>query len=127
MLEKVRKEVDFYITSDKKEFLNEDDAIYHEKSITTKYVLIGYAPDLNDTGRLTKYGVLEVVNGRFHDETIATDFCYETFGIKKAYVQGVSITKNWDVVRVITFKQFDELDDSFEIIGTIDCLKLPKN
>lgn len=31
MVEKVRKEVDFYITSDKKEFLNEDDAIYHEK------------------------------------------------------------------------------------------------
>lgn len=127
MVEKVRKEVDIYITSDKKEFFKESDANRHEKSISTKYVLVGYAPDLNDTGRLTKYGVLEVVNGRFHDETIATDFCYETFGSKKAYVQGVSITENWDVVRVFTFTEFDELNDPFEIIGTIDCLKLPKN
>ena len=120
MVDKVRKEVDIYITKDKKEFLNETDANRHEKSITTKYVLIGYAPDLNDTGRFTQYGLLEVVNGRFYEETYAMDFCYEKFGCKKAYVQGVSITDNWGIQKVLTVAEFEELSDPYEIIGTVD-------
>lgn len=118
MVEKLRKEIEIYKTIDKKEFFNEDDAIYHEKSITTEYVLVGYDPDLNDTGQLTKFGLIEIVNGHNFQEDYAMDVCFKKFGSKIAYVQGNCPTSNWDVLKVLTYAEYLDSKGEYEIIET---------
>lgn len=120
MVETLRKEVEIYRTIDNVEFLNKEDAVWHEKAVTTQYVLVDYAPDLNDTGRLTKCGLIEIVNGHDFSEDYAADFCFNKFGSKIAYIQGVHPTINWDIREVYFYADYIDLNNKYEIIGKFE-------
>lgn len=110
MVKPVKKEIEVYVTFDNKEFLTEQAAIDYEKNLKTKFVLVRYEPDLNETGRLTKTGIIELVGTNGYEKEHAMDICYRKFGSQVAYVQGVAITSNWSVDKILTLSEYEALE-----------------
>lgn len=109
MVKPVKKEIDVYVTFDGKEFLTEKDAVNYEKNLKTKFVLVGYHPDLTETGNLTKQGIIELVGTDGYEKEHAMDICYRKFGSQVAYVQGAAITTNWSVGKILTLAEYSVL------------------
>lgn len=99
-MKKIMKEV--YITTDNKEFTDENLAKRHETKISRKkYYKVCYAPDLNETGIMTKtlYLSVEPASNMAHS-LMVEDYLYHRFGSSVAYVQGVARTANWSYSKI---------------------------
>lgn len=120
MVKPVKKEIEIYVTVDDKDFLTEEEAIKHEKSLNTKYVVVKYAPELTEQGRFQKTGIVEVVDGQGCEKEYAMDACFKKLGSKLAYVQGLAATPNWNIVNVLTiaeYRKFREDNRNLTIIA----------
>lgn len=110
MVNQIKKEIEIYVTFDGKEFLTEKAALDYERNLKTKYVLVNYQPDLNETGNLTKTGIIELVGTNGYEKEHAMDICYRKFGSQVAYVQGCAITRNWSVDKILTLDEYSSLE-----------------
>lgn len=115
MVKPVKKEIEVYVTFDGKEFLSEKAAVDYEKNLKTKFVLVRYQPDLNETGNLTKTGIIELVGTNGYEKEHAMDICYRKFGSQVAYVQGAAITRNWSVDKILTLDEYSALEGKIKM------------
>lgn len=115
MVNPIKKEIEIYVTFDGKEFLTEKAALDYERNLKTKYVLVNYQPDLNETGNLTKTGIIELVGTNGYEKEHAMDICYRKFGSQVAYVQGSAITTNWSVANILTLDEYSSLEGRIKI------------
>lgn len=106
MVKPVKKEIEIYVTVDDKDFLTEEEAIKHENSLNTKYVVVNYAPELTEQGRFQKTGIVEVVDGQGCEKEYALDACFKNLGSSLAYVQGLAATPNWAILNVLTLEEY---------------------
>ena len=126
MVKPVKKELDVFVTVDDKVFLTEDEAIKHENSLNTKYVLVNYAPELTEQGRFQKTGIVEVVDGQGREKEYALDACFKNLGSALAYVQGVAATPNWEIVKVLTIDEYRNLKESNNKLNVIAHCENPR-
>lgn len=125
MVNPVKKELVVYLAADGKEFLNEEEAVAYEKALNTLYVLVSYQPDLNETGYFTKTGVIELVGTRGFAKEHAMDVCYSKFGRQVAYVQGYAATKNWEVGKLLSIKEYADLKIKNPNIKVVERWEMP--
>ncbi len=112
-----------YIADDGKEFTSAAACTEHERQIalrkeSTTYWCVRHGPDLCEGRGYQLVTYLSVYStGYIPAGTWVNDWCYEQFGRKLSFVQGVSPMETW-VLRQVTREEFQNSGDHTNYIGS---------
>lgn len=94
-----------FVADDGREFNTQEECETYE-DIKTKYWAISINPDCNETGSLQNLIYVKTIwEGHLtqqgnHEHEILEDICYEQFGKRTAWVQGVAPCENWKIKNI---------------------------